>query len=30
MAIAVGRLHDRQVGGLRTLEDFAGIDADPV
>ena len=26
--LELGRLHDRQVGGLRALEDAAGIDAD--
>ena len=26
--LELGRLHDRQVGGLLTLEDPAGIDAD--
>ena len=26
--LELGRLHDRQVGGLRALEDSTGIDAD--
>ena len=26
--LELGRLHDRQIGGLRALEDAAGVDAD--